>query len=418
MTSSLYIYLPQVPAVLSATSNHSIPCLYYSATDSDRWTQCTLADITPADDSQSVFLFLPSLHVLSTQIKVPKKQQKHLTQILPFLCEDKLACDVEDVHLAAGHIRGEDVAVRIIQRNLLETLLLKLRSQSISPKGIYSDAEPLFTLSDTVLWLDPVRGLLIHRQQGLTVQASQAEHLAALLKKQAPQEVTLFRDPRMATAGINLTLEELRSQGCTINETNLSAENLDQPLPLLPAYTAQGMEITPERYVNLLTGSYTPTRKTAHTLRWQPLAWVASLFIGLNLLYLLASGVYFELRAHQFQENSVLLYREYFPQDKRIVNIRTQTKSHLDKGSYNGDDHFLSLLGQILPSWEQHKQNLQLKSLRYNSQRGEILIDIESQNISQLDHLQQTLGSRAELLSANEDSKNGARGRIKFQGGR
>lgn len=426
MTSSWFIHIPHLPTPLSATASDNIACWCWTEkeqpTADNSWTSCTLADLEPCDD-QPVTVFLPSLHIVSIRVSVPKKQQRHLAQILPFLCEDKLAGDIEEVHLASGPIHNEEVSVRMVERELLEAVLEKLKLQDIYPQAIYSDAEPLQAQSDTVLWLDPVRSVLVSQQQTLMLPASQTEHLITLLQSKRPQRLTVYRDPCLTTSDTptttnsTLALEELRSQGCIINEVPLNAKSADTP-PLLPAYRAQGMGLTSSQYVNLLTGPYSPAPQSSYKLRWQPLALIASAFIGLNLLYLLASGVYFELRAQKLQAGSVQLYQHYFPQDKRVVNIRTQTKGHLAQGNHNGNEDFLSTLGQLLPSWEQHQDHLKLKSLRYHSQRKELLLDIESKTISQLDQLQQTLGPRAELLSALEDNGNGARGRIKFQGER
>lgn len=433
MTTPRFIYFPQLPSALAATPNEQIACLTLSA--ADQWISCSLADLGRTEDAQDVYVFLPCLHILHTQVQVPKKQQKHLSQILPFLCEDKLSCDIEDVHLAAGQIQNETVAVRVIQRSLLDHLLDKLNRLGIQPRGLYSDAEPLLHLGGTHLWLSLSRCLLVDQQRVIELPPTQATHLTALLQSRFAQpdtsldaeppapQVIVYRDPELKrcaeNVALNVQLEALRSQGCSVDEAPMApARDSATDHMLLLAYAAQGIELTPQRYTNLLTGPYLPVRQDPRKFSWQPLAWVASVFVGLNLLYLLASGVYFDQRAHQLQLGSEQLYRQYFPQDRRVVNIRAQTQAHLDKSRQGANEGFLNLLGQVHPAWEQHQNNLQLKSLRYHAQRRELLLDLESNTIGQLDQLQQTLGPRAELLSANEDNNNGARGRIKFQGGR
>ncbi|MBU3071523.1 hypothetical protein KOI40_16980 [Aestuariicella sp. G3-2] len=435
MTSSLFVYFPQLPDTLAETPSSQLTCLCFrtepgqtaeSVSQPPGWQTCKLDELAPDNDEQDIYVFVPNLHILSTQVQAPKKQHKHLAQILPFLCEDKLACDLEDVHIAAGDIRGDNIAVRIIQKELLKELLLKLKVQGITPQGIYSDAEPLMTAAKqssdrntALLWMDGDNCLIIRHQQALGLQPEQAVQLVSCLKEVEDENILLYRSAEFDTPEINLVLEELRSQGCTIEDTSLNQADGDTPEynALLPRYTQQHIAISPQDCSNLLTGPYAPPRKNRHNMRWQPLALAASLLIGLNLVYLLASGVYFNIRAEKLQAGSEQLYRQYFPQDKRIINIRTQTKAHLTRGQQQTGDDFLTLLGQLLPSWEQHKNTLRIKSMRYNSQRKEILLDIESKTISQLDSLQQALGPRAELLSANEDSKRGVRGRIKFQGG-
>jgi len=135
-----------------------------------------------------------------------------------------------------------------------------------------------------------------------------------------------------------------------------------------------------------------------------------------NFIYLLGSGLYWQRQADQVQAKNEALYREYFPQDRRIVNIKTQTLNHLHQQSTTSDNGALLLLSELLSSWQEHKRHITLKSLRYQQQRNELLLEIDANSIGRLDQLRQSLGKRAELLSANEDGDRGANGRLKYKG--
>lgn len=418
MTSPLIIHITQLPTSLGGTDGGDLPCIVITPTidDSPAFEACTLGDIKTPDADTHVVVFIPAVHVLSSLVQAPKKQHKHLQQILPFLCEEKLATDIEETHIAAGLIHGETVAVNIVGRTWLIDLLAILKQHGIYPDALYSDAEPLrakISNDESCLWLQHNRGLLVHQDRALSFEPKTAAVIVSLIAASPPTALTLYEEDTERSTELALSLEELKTQDIPISETTLPPDN-----GLMQTYQTQAIELTQGLRNNLLTGKFVPASKNTSQFSWRPLAVAASVLIGLNLAYLLGSGFYFHHQADQMHASSEALYREYFPTDRRIINMRAQTNNHLLGAQQQSGSGFLNLLAKFLPSWQQNSRNLSLKSMRYNQQRREMLIDIEGKTIAQLDQLQQSLGEQAELLSANEDSNNGVRGRIKFKGGR
>ncbi|GAB3096060.1 hypothetical protein G8770_00080 [Aestuariicella hydrocarbonica] len=424
MSEFLFIHITDFPHNKDPLTAELIPCVIRSSSES-AWNACTLADIN-SDGFTSVTVYIPGLHVLSTHVCVPKAQLKYLPKILPFLCEEKLACDIDSVHIATGRPQGELVPVRITQRSLLEGLLKCLQALGLSPDAVYADNEPFISLvqgDQQLLWVDEQGSLIItHEASQPTPFCSIPEQAPTLINTlNTQQPLFVYRQtlsPDTLNSTITLALEKLISQGMTVVEHSLPRSNGNiSHLARLEAIDSSPLNTG----INLLTGTYAPNKTQGTNVRWQLLALTATLLLGLNVLYLMASGYFFSARADQLQAATETLYRQYFPQDQRIVNIRTQTQNHLNSTTGNGQSDFFVLLNEVHNGWGQFDNQLTLKSIRFNKSRQEMLLDIESDSIQQLDQLRRSLGDQAELLSASEsnlpNNPNGIRGRLKIAKG-
>jgi len=396
------------------------------------WKTVNLSDIESqhlqegsANGKVSATVFIPSQHVLCSNVDIPKKQQRHLDKILPFLCEEKIASDIDDVHIATGAIQAEKASIRVIEKETLESLLSYLQQYDIRALQVFCDSD-LALENENLLWLDSDIACLITNNQSVTTDALNA---VTLIDSWYDSQVTdaleplnVFITSAEPSTEVQLTIDQWRSQNAKIDITTNTAKGatLTESLWLLRERFKQDKfsdsdAINP-RCINLLSGPYQPQSLESQSDRWRTVVQAACILLVFNFIYLLGSGLYWQHQADQVQAKNEALYREYFPQDRRIVNIKTQTLNHLHQQSATSDNGVLRLLSELLPSWHEHKRHITLKSLRYQQQRNELLLEIDAKSIGRLDQLRQSLGNRAELLSANEDGDRGANGRLKYKG--
>ncbi len=399
---------------------------------SNSWKTVNLSDIEsqhPQEDSAngkvSATVFIPSQHVLCSNVDIPKKQQRHLDKILPFLCEEKIASDIDDVHIATGAIKAEKAPIRVIEKETLESLLSYLERYDIRALQVFCDSD-LALENENLLWLDSDIASLITNNQTVTTNAL---NVVTLIDSWYDTQVTDALEPLNVvitsaelSTEVQLTIDQWRSQNAQIDITTNTSKGATptESLWLLKERFKQGKlsdaDLINPRCINLLSGPYQPQNLKSQNGRWRTVVQAACILLALNFIYLLGSGLYWQRQADQVQAKNEALYREYFPQDRRIVNIKTQTLNHLHQQSATSDNGVLRLLSDLLPSWQEHKRHITLKSLRYQQQRNELLLEIDAKSIGRLDQLRQSLGNRAELLSANEDGDRGANGRLKYKG--
>ncbi len=493
MQSPLYIALEHWPELTHQTDtaapkgntrnpDHSVDCWVrntvgdWEKSDLDSLTQSHLfkpqigADTEPAATSSSahpilVKVLILSPELISTHIRIPKSQQRHLHKILPFVCEEKVASDIDQMHLVAGSIQGEKVAVRLIEKRRLSDLLAlmqqyKLTAESVICASDLCTPQRLFPeMADThggLACLNDDQLTFINSEDAINTLSDNAsvlvdgwyknqDHANATENKLTDESktnsntstasaslptLTVLTLTKSATitqsddsnsnnpdTRLQLTLDAWRSQGAVITHQQ-QASNYPPLLTLLTQPSLQKQKVFDEAVnqgINLLTGRYKPKSVGQKSGSWGMVGKVAAAVFALNIVYLLGSGIYWQQQTLRLEQDTEALYRELFPNDQRIVNIKRQTENHLRRLSQTDQRGLIVLMNQFLPAWGQQSQ-LTLKSLRYQQLRNELILDVEAPSISDLDALQQAMGNQAELLSANEDGSNRARGRLKFRG--
>lgn len=403
-------------------------------TDKDCWRTILLEDVSTFYKDTDVenttgtinaMVLVSSLVVSSSYICIPPKQRRHIDKILPFLCEEKVASDIDDVHIATGDVGADKTPIRVIEKRQLESLIGYLKHFRIRPLQVFCDSD-IAPTDKHCFWLDDINACLVSETESITTNANNAIQVIDSWYGSQNSPTLLPLDVYIAQPDVStelrLSLDQWRSQGAeiAIQTDNKVGELLAESLWYVKYRQASSESKTPDaigrQCINLLTGSYRVESSKRTDGKFKHVAIAASLFVALNLFYLVASGFYWQAQADKTYQQSEALYREFFPQDRRIVNIKTQVQNHLGQRASSGSDGVLTLLSDFLPSWEPQKHQIELKSLRYHQQRNELLLELDAQSITQLDQLGQALGDRAELLSANENGSDGASGRIKYKG--
>ena len=423
MNQTLYLYYTESLQSLSLQSS-----VYWTLCDANQsedidaalWQESTFEQLpTLLPEAYSQFncnLIIAIENMLSTEVTLPGKQPKYLKQALPFLIEEKLAIDVDSMHLATGVRLGNNrYPVIAINRDSFHQLLNLLKKCDISPSLAIADA---LLLQSPELYIGNTRSLLnVDSGQAIGMESENIELIlnSAFQNCDNPETPELKVEYESELPGeIGLLLQSLASTG------NLTIKAANQANALKPLLLQRLLDSKNSKPINLLQGGFAVKRKkSSNNINWKPFASAAAIILGLNLIYNIGSGLYFNIHADNITFKTEQLYRQYFPQDKRIQDIKRQTKIHLRNSGSSGASDFLDLLAAMGSSWKNpNNKSLQLQQLRYNAKRGQMTLEIQAKSINQLDTLQRDISSngiKAELMSANE-SDNGVRGRLQLGG--
>ncbi len=389
------------------------------------WQTGILSELPPHSAATQITLLIPTEWLLLTQVNLPNQkkrvQQKHIQQALPFLVEENLAADIDNQHVAMANRKGEEISVAIIERNRLQQLLTQLSEMDIIPDAVTLDGLTLpkhthsTTQTSATLLLEQYRSSL-RTDTDLAISVS-SDNTAALLdswQEQNPDsELHIYSTSPEIAEKWRIQLESSAgAQGITL------IDHSDSIYRINPNISSWGTSL------NLLQGEFAPRKKRQQSsVNVRLPAMAASVGLVCYIGYLLLGGFYFQYQAEQQYQQTLDLYRSYFPDDRRIVNVRTQTRNHLNNTAAGQSSEFLALLEKFAQHWQPQASNLQMQQIRFNRQRRELIIELNSKSITQLDQLRNQLsaqGLTAELLSAIEET-NGIRGRLKLtanKGGR
>lgn len=318
-------------------------------------------------------LVLPAEQVTACAVQLPTQKARWLRRALPFAVEEILAEDVEQMHLALGPVLNDGRhRVMAVRRSWLEAWLVLCGQQR--PQQIVVDADLLPEQGHQLLHLDG----------------------RWLLGGEASSRLALNHDSLISLVA-GLSEPVLRAdQSMTVAEQ--AAEQLEQPYAWLAQQTAT---------VDVAQAEFAAQSSANHWQRWRVPVAVVGFCVALQWLFLLGQGLYLQAQAEHYQQLSETLYRELFPADVRLVNIRAQFDQHLASSTQAGSSYALQLMDQASPVLLSEGAALQIQQLEFSDAAGDLRLQIQANDFSTLERLRERLeeqGMAVELGSATRDA--------------
>lgn len=361
--------------------------------------------IDPAADwlqnPNNIVVIVPAEHVLGVSCEVPGRSTGQIRRALPFVVEEFVAADIEGMHLAHGPIRrGESIRVNLINRLHVEDWLACLAELEVTPGHMICEAELLPADAAAVSILFDGDCVLIKTDSQAA--AVDRENLVLALGSVDATRLVLINgklnDLERGQLDADLEIEEVGAA----DQSNLS-------------YLAARWRTSPD-VINLLQGPYTVTQRNGSTfLRWRSVAALAALWAIVGWITMLTEGFWASSRADDLQAQSETLYRDIFPAEQRIVNVRRQMQQKLGQRSSAGGNGFTSYLGSLAQGID---RSVSILSLTYTQTRDELAADLLLRNYDDLERFKQRLaqlGVNLEITSA-EQQDSGVRARVRLQG--
>lgn len=352
-------------------------------------------------DPENIVAFLPTRCVLALTCDVPGRSTGQIKRALPFVVEEFVASDIESLHLAAGSVqRGQPVAVNALDRVSLENWLECLASLEIRPGYLLAESE------------------LIPVEQGASVVVDDTTTIV----RTGTQAAEIDRD------NLLLTLSGLEIESLRVDHGQLTDLELGQLDPAIavdqnsnPADSLFGYLVGRFRSdgcdLNLLQGDYVPKRPQSRSQgQWQAVAGLAAVWVVVALIGLVTQGFWASVQADNLEDRSAELYRDIYPGEQRITNVRRQMSQKLGARVDGGGSGFTTYLGHLAQGID---RNASILSLNYTDARNELAADLLLKNYDELERMKQRLGQlgiSVEITSA-EQQDTGVRARIRLKEG-
>jgi len=344
-------------------------------------------------------LIAPSCDILLTEVSIPSKNKQRLLQAAPFALENELTEEIDQLHFAVDHRADQTGSpVAVISRQRLESWLDRFHSLGLQPLALYPDLLCLPLADDHwTLYLTSQFGLLrMGPSQGICIDA---ENLASLLRlslgqsRDRPAQLDLYVAPgtlpdfvAAATEVVDCPVQSLEHDGET---AALLAAHLDE-----------------KHTLNLLQGEYQQVdQKTVQWRRWLPAAALFAVLIGINVFSSALDYANYKSQSLALQNEIQRLFRETFPETKRIVDARVQMEQQLRllRGEKQGGHaSFLNLFSR--PALVLAKaQGIQLVSLSFRDNQLDLKLTLK--DLQSLEALSKAIeangGLSVEIKSAN-----------------
>ncbi len=339
-----------------------------------------------------VVAFVPATDVLLTVANVPSRRRQRVARAVPYVLEEQLAADVDELHFALGTrpLDSGAMPTAVVARAGMDAWMEQLQAAGIQPDVLVPDvlALPLREGCWTALRLpDDTVAVRTGREAGFAVDTPNFADVArrAMAECEAsPAEIDFINcgdGPVQADRLADGADVAVRERDCDGEALVLLAGGFD-----------------PGSGINLLQGDY--RRRDTWSVAWRP--WLPAAAIAAAWLVLHAGmGVadYVRLSAEErdTRERIETLYFDTFPDARKVVNPRVQTERRLEAlrdASKQGAQGFLGLLastGEVLRGAE----GMELHRLSYKD--GRMDLDVAMKDLQVLDRLKQQLMTRSHL---------------------
>ena len=376
---------------------------------------------TPLQDLQSTasgspvtetLVIVPGELVLLTAVNIPSRQMRQIKQALPYMVEELIADNIEEVHMALPATKPVDDAalpVAVVRHELLINWLDQLYQHGIKPDRIFPDSlttpwrehsRSFFVSGERVLYRDGLFSAQVFFR-------AQAPNLLPLLAQQFAAQLSseLGAVPRYLLGSGSDDFEALSElKPLLIEQLRVDVETVEFAETSAEVLAAQAVRQRDE-IINLLQGGYKVQRHDS-AARWRKTAIVAAIGLLIYTGVTAGSGIWFNWHADRLENETFALYRQLFPQERRVVSPRKQMQAHLGGGSGVTGASAMPLLSKSAIGLRNN--NVQLDELRYSQQKNDLQIQLRVPSMDVLDRIKQQLngvGLSVEINSATQRGK-------------
>ncbi|CZF81940.1 type II secretion system protein GspL [Grimontia marina] len=385
---------------LNSDPQESIPWLVWSPAQQEVIASGeaeSLSQLTDYAADRDVVALADSAAMTLTTATIPAGSERQLDTVLPFLLEDDLAQDVDQVHITLLGKSGELANVAVIEHKVLLRWLDDLSEANLHVRKLVPDCLCLPLHDDGYSAAN-----LNHRwllRTGETEGSSAEEGWLPVWLQSL--------DSAQEKGGIK-----------TVYSYSDVPEDMGdkwkaEPCELVMLLLAQ--QAMQSRY-NLLVGRYKPQNQIyKHLKPWRGAAIAAAVLLAVLGGKEVADIYQMESQAAQYREQSEAKVRALLPQNQRIPTtsyMRRILEGEVNRlsgaGTQSGVMVWMAELGPLLES----APGIQLDAMRFDQDRGELRLNARGKDFGDFEKLRKALSSRynTELgqLSRDQQTVTGA----------
>lgn len=317
-----------------------------------------LTQLTEKSTTRDVVVFVPASDIAIKRLKVPGSSQRATRAAAPYMLEEMLAQDVEEMCFAFSETKQDDQGhncfVAALERKQLDTWLQWLAEAEIFSKVLIPDAlalpvEP--NISSAVMLGEQVL-IRLGEWQVMSFEANAWPVVANYFQGLSEGSQVINAYSALSEVPADLTIEYLPE---------------DLPLAILANNHS--------RKFNLLQGEFqVKEKRSADTVNWLWVAGIACLALVLN--FGLKGAELYSLSSQQavIETEIIEKYKTVFPETKRvrISTVRSQLRQKLaEVGDSDDVAGFLALLVKLEPALASVPE-IKPQTLKFDGKRQEV----------------------------------------------
>jgi general secretion pathway protein L len=380
-------------------------------------TSGSLEELTELAGRQPNVVLLNSQCLHINQLKLPTQNMQKMLKAVPYAIEEYIAEDIDNFHFVISKNKNSDkTSVVGIDRSTLQNVIDNFRQANIIVEKIIPDALCMPADAGSGQWAclnfgessylqtDTLNGMLLSHDILPYV-------ITSLLQDEEqikPEKIIFFAEQNSTSV-----FDEVSIENDDIERINVVYNA--HPLVIFCGHYKQALAL------NLLQHKFKPKRKSSGY--WHHWRLAASLAVVWLVLHLGLSGFqYSRLTEENMKTGAEIekLYKQTFPQSRKIINPRVQMEQKLKElkmNSSNSNNGLLFLLAESFGTLSHDKDNITLQSLTFRNNRMDIGLD--SKNLQAIETLNRNLNSnnniKSEIISSSSE-KDKVKGNLRIEG--
>ncbi|KAB0302166.1 type II secretion system protein GspL [Vibrio fortis] len=355
------------------------------------WQQ--LDELTPYAEKRTCIALLSGNDCLLKRVEIPKGAARQFESMLPFLLEDEVAQDIEDLHFTILDKGAESAVVCGVEQQWLTQVMSAFSEVGITIRKVLPDTLAL------PVDAEGVTALQIDDQWLLRQSAFQAVSIRqAWLPMFLSSDWLVTEDDAKPTIFSYTVLPDEEAQ------QQSGVEWQAKPAELVMSVLSQ-QAITSG--VNLLTGRFkTKSSFTKYWKIWQKVAIAACLLIAVIATQQTLKVQRYEAEALAYRAESERIFRQVLPGKRKIPSVSYLKRTMNEEASrYGGSSDGATLLGWLtqLPSTLGQVTSIEVESIRYDGNRSEVRLQAKS---SDFQHFETARTKLAEKFSVEQGPLN------------
>jgi len=344
---------------------------FYPFDDRDRATQ--------AVETALPIIWVPTAQVLLLSAKVPGKRASQWQQALPYALEDRLAEPVEQCHFAVYHRETDGTTYcAVVNKQKMQQWVEEITAQGHEQAMLLPD---IFQLPEN--W----QKLPQNVQNPQSCQSKSAWLSFSSAENRVWVRQGAWQGFKTRTHLLPLLQEKSQATICPI-----SSEALQHFWQAVPENGHQWQRQLAK--LDLRQGAFRPRhRRGGQWQKWAlPVGLVAAILL-VSLGKLAVETHWMQQQAQHYQQQSTALFKQLFPNVKRIVNLTVQTKQQLQALQQTGQQGFkpVQFLKQTQNLWSKSSQ-VKLQQVQWQNQK--LTLQVQSTDLAAVNRLVQTLQKR------------------------
>lgn len=384
----------QARMILRLPSEETQPVLWYFAS-ADGHQQGSLA--MGENDDQLVSLLarypawvlVPASELVFHRVTLPRRARRQSLQVLPFMLEEHLATDVERLHFAILQQSGDVCDVAVVDKSLMHQWIARCERLGGQVRAMLPDVLALPLAADGWSAVSLNDQWLFRREKhaGMIVESS---WLSEFLAVWSPPVIESYSAPPASI-------------------TSPPEWRIQPPRDLLQL-AAEGVH---DSGADLRQGEFTRSSSWRRRLRpWRTV--MMALTVYLLLLCVSAGLSHYRLwqQAEHWRQESVRVYQQLFPADKKVVNPRVQMQQHLQQLQPIEQAGVVAQMRQLQQLMAENSA-IRFQALSYDAGRKELNVDVQAASFQALEQFQVAAGQRYQLQPGEiKQNPTGVEGRL------